>query len=84
MGRDTSMYYLAAVEVGQAVQDAFCDFAEDFFSCSSAELFDLSVDAIQATTFAVFHGYGDRATRVVHECSVVLAYMLRGTVFVER
>lgn len=56
MGQDTSVYDFAAVEVGQAVQDAFCYFAQGLFSRSTTELFDFPVHAIEAATFAVFHG----------------------------
>ena len=54
----TSVDDLAAVEVGEAVEDSFPDFAKHFLSDSAAELLDLSVDAVETSALAVFHRYG--------------------------
>lgn len=43
------------MEVGQAVQDAFRDLAQDLFSCSAPELLDFFIDAVQTTTLTELH-----------------------------
>ena len=53
----TSVDNLAAVEVGESVQDSFPYLAEHFLSYSSTELLDLAVDAVETSAFAVFHCY---------------------------
>lgn len=82
-GSHASVYNLAAMEIGQAIQDALCYFAQDLFARPATELLDLSVNAIQAAAFAVFHSDGDCTTGIIHERPVVLTNMLRRAIFVE-
>ena len=63
----------AAVEIGQAVQDAFADFAEDFLANAAAEFLHFAVNAVEAAAFAVFHRDGDDAGGGVAVCAVVFA-----------
>ena len=82
-GRQTSVDDLAAVEVGQSVQDALCYLAQHLFSGSTTEFLDFAIDAVQAASFAEFHGDGNRTRRFVHEGAVVLADVVGRAVFVE-
>lgn len=66
---------LAAMEVGQAVQHAFCDLPEDLFSSPTTELLDLTVDSIETSSRTVLHHNRYSTTRVV-ESAIVLAYGL--------
>ena len=74
---------LPAVEIRQSVQHALRDLAQHLLAGPTAELFDLLVDTVQATTFAELHRNRDGPRRLVHERSVVLADVIRGTVLVE-
>ncbi len=58
-GLDVAMDDLLAVEVCEAVQDAFGDFAEDFLAGAAAEAFDLAVDGVEGAAFAELHRDGD-------------------------
>lgn len=42
----TSMNDLSAVEIGQPIQDTFCDLAKDLLSSSTSEFLDLFVDTV--------------------------------------
>lgn len=79
----TSMNDLSAVEIGQSIQDTFCDLAKDFLSSATSKLFDLFVDAVQTSTFTELHGDRDGAGGLVHESTIVTADVVRSAVFVE-
>ena len=44
---DVTMDDAVLVQVGQAVEYAFCDFAQHLFSCTAAELLHFTVDCIE-------------------------------------
>ena len=74
---------LSAVEIGQPIQDTFCDLAKDLLSSATSKLFDLFVDAVQTSTFTKLHGDRDGASGFVHESTIVTADVVRSAVFVE-
>lgn len=74
---------LPAVEVGQPVEHALCDFPKDFLSRAPAQLLDFLVDTVQASALTELHCDRDRARRFVHEGTVVATDVLRCAVFVE-
>lgn len=78
----TSMNDLLFVKIGKTIQHPVRDFSKHFLAGPSAAVFYLSVDAVQTTALAEFHGYGYRA-RVIHEGSVIFAYMVRCAVLIE-
>ena len=80
---DVAVDDLAGVEIRQPVEDAFGDFAEDFFPRAPAEFLHFAVDAVEGAAFAEFHGDGDGGGGFVHEGAVVLADVFGGAVFVE-
>lgn len=71
------------VQVGQAVEDAFCDLTQHLFARAAAELLHFTVDGIEGTAFAELHGDADGAGRVVKKGAKVSAYEVGLTVFVE-
>jgi hypothetical protein len=73
----------AAVQVGEAVKDAFSDLAEDLLASTAATLADLAVDGVEAAALAQLHGDGDGAGGLVHEGAVIAADMFGGAVLVE-
>lgn len=74
---------LSAVKITQSIENAFSNLAQHFLSCSSAKLPDFTVDAVQTSSLAEFHGNGNRARGFIHKCTVVPTNMLRCAVFVE-
>lgn len=79
----TSMNDLSAVEIGQPIQDTFCDLAKDLLSSATSKLFDLFVDTVQASTFTELHGDRNGAGGFIHESTVVATDVVRSAVFVE-
>lgn len=79
----TSMNDLSAMEIGQPIQDTFCDLAQDFLSSATSKLFDLFINAVQTSTFTELHGNRDGARGFIHESTVVTTDVVRGAVFVE-
>lgn len=73
---------LLFVKISKTIQHSVRDFPKHFLAGPSAAIFHLSVDAVQTTSFTEFHGYGNRA-RVIHEGSVIFAYMVRCAVLIE-
>lgn len=73
---------LLFVKISKTIQHPVRDFSEHFLASPSAAVFYLSVDAVQTAPFTEFHGYGYRA-RVIHEGSVIFAYMVRCAVLIE-
>ena len=82
-GFDVTVDDLLAVQVGQAIQDAFSDLTEHFFASSSAKFLDFAVDGVEGTAFAEFHRDADGCCGRLDESAVVPADMLASTVFVE-
>ena len=74
---------LLAVEVGQAVEHALGDLAEDFLAGAAPEFLHFAVDAVERATFTEFHGDGDGGCGGLDKGSVVPADVLAGAVFVE-
>lgn len=79
----TSVNDLPAVEVGQSVKHALCNFAKDLLSSSSSKLLDLLVDTVETATFAELHSNRNGARGLVHKGAIVAANMIRRTVLVE-
>lgn len=78
----TSVDDLAAMEIGQAIQDSFSYFSQHLFPCSTAKLFDFSINTIETATFTVFHRNGYGATRII-KSAIVFANMLISTLLIE-
>lgn len=74
---------LPTVKIAQTVKNAFSHLSQDFFSSSTAQFPDLTIDAIQTASFTELHGDGDRTRRFVHKCTVIPANVLRCAIFVE-
>ena len=80
---DVSMYDLLAMEVGETVENSFCDLAEDFLAGSSAELLHFAIDGVEGAAFAELHGDADGCCGGLDEGSVVAADVIAGAVFIE-
>lgn len=78
----TSMNDLLFVKVSKTIQYPVRDFSKHFLAGPPAAVFYLSIDTVQTTPFTEFHGYRYCA-RVIHEGSVIFAYMVRSAVLVE-
>lgn len=79
---DVSMNNTVRVQVGQAVQYAFCDLAKDLFAGAATKLLDFTVNCVQGPTFAELHGNADRAI-VVNEGTPVPTDVIAGAILVE-
>ena len=82
-GLDVAVDDLLAVQVGEAVQHALGDLAEDFLAGAAAELLDFAVDGVEGAAFAEFHGDADRCCGRLDESAVVATDVLARAVFVE-
>lgn len=67
----TSVDDLAAIEVCQAVEDAFSHLPEDLLASPPAELLDFAVNRIKTAAFTKLHCDRYRARRLVHERTIV-------------
>lgn len=70
----TSMYYLQLMKICQAVQNTFSNLTKHLLSNTTPKHFDLSVNAIETTSLAEFHGDGDPK---IAKAAVILANPLR-------
>jgi hypothetical protein len=72
------------VQISEAVQDTFCDLPENFLTCTTAELLDLTVYRVQGSTFAELHSKTDGARAIVNEGAPVSTDVIASAVLVER
>lgn len=77
------MYDLSAMEISESVQDSFRYFSKHLLSCSSTELLDLLIYAVQAAAFTEFHCDRYRTSRLVHKRTIVTANVLRGAILIK-
>ena len=74
---------LPTMKISQSIQHALCNLAQDFFTGSTSQLANLSIDAIKTAPFTKFHHDGNRARRLIHKRPVIPTNMVRRTVLVE-
>jgi hypothetical protein len=70
------------VQVGQTVQYAFCDLAENLLAGATTKFLDFAVDCVQRSTFAELHGDANGAI-VVNEGAPVPTDVVAGAVLIE-
>ena len=71
------------MEIRETVEHSLGHFAEHLLTGTPTKFLDLSIDTVERATFAVFHGDGDGAGRMVDESAIVTTDMFGCTIAVE-
>ena len=80
---NTPVDNFAAMQIRQSVQDAFSYFSKYLLAGPTSKFLDLTVDAMETSSFTVLHSNRHCTAGVVHEGSVVLTDILRRAILVE-